>query len=46
MNLIFIWIVRYHFYLDYEILLRIHLICPIFFFLYSSELERNRFALL
>lgn len=32
----------YHFYLDYEILLRIHLICPNFFFFpYSFELERN-----
>lgn len=35
----------YHFDLDYEILLRIHLICPIFFFfLYSFELERNHFT--
>lgn len=33
MNLKIIWMASYHFYLDYEILLRIHLICPNFFFL-------------
>lgn len=45
MNFKIIWIASFDFYLDYTIQLRIHLICPIFFyFSYSFELEGNHFA--